>query len=182
MATHLQQDLYINLACIDRHMIRGRSKEYERVTMAMVRYGDVDAINETKGPIEFSEIARNISLTPASNHNKSRRRLILVEGAPGVGKSTFAWEYCRRWERGDIAQQYQLVLLIRLRDNGNGKAKTLKDLIHHPLEGVAEAVCRELVSSHELHVMIILEGFDELPGICRKDQSLFTSYLAQYYL
>ena len=54
-----------------------------------------------------------------------------MEGAPGVGKSTFAWEFCRRWERGEIAQQYQLVLLLRLRDDRMSRAKSLDDLIFH---------------------------------------------------
>ena len=53
--------VYINLVCIDRHSVSGRSREYAEVTQAMVRDGNVDAIvNVTKGPIDFSEIAKNI--------------------------------------------------------------------------------------------------------------------------
>ena len=68
------------------------------------------------------------------------KRVILVESASGVGKSTIAREFCRRWERKEIARQYQLVLLPRLRDDRICKSKNLKDLIYHPLEGVAQAV------------------------------------------
>ena len=73
--------------------------------------------------------------------------MILVEGDSGVGKSRFAREFCRRWERGEIAQQYQLVLLLRLRDDRISKAKSLRDLIYHPLEGVPYAVSDELILS-----------------------------------
>ena len=52
--------------------------------------------------------------------------MILVEGAPGVDKSAIASEFCRRWEKGEIAQQYQLVLLLRLRDDRISKAKGAK--------------------------------------------------------
>ena len=47
-----------------------------------------------------------------------------MEGAPGVGKSTFAWEFCRKWwSEENVAQQYDLVLLLRLRDKGTRNAR-----------------------------------------------------------
>ena len=171
--------VYINLACIDRKRVKSNSEDYDILTKNMVEYGDVDAIRTTKGPIEFSEIAKDISITSCEKDTAmSSRRLIIVEGAPGVGKSTFAWEYCRRWERGEIAEQYQLVLLLRLRDNTISEAKSLNDLIYHPLEGVPQAVCEELVHSHNLHTLIILEGFDELPDHCRKCSSVFNHLIS----
>ena len=174
--------VYINLALIDRKIV-GKSKEYEEVTMAMVRDGNVDVINKTKGPIKFSEIGENIYFSSSTDllntsPTNQRRQLILVEGAPGVGKSTFAWEYCRRWERREIAQQYQLVLLLRLRDDRTSRAKTLRDLIYHPMEGVPEAVCKRLLASHGSHVMFILEGFDELPDSGRREGSVFMQLIS----
>ena len=162
--------VYINLACIDRKRVSGKSKKYKEVTEAMVRDGNVDVIHEDKFPIDMDQIASG--LPP-----NTLETVILVEGAPGVGKSTFAGEYCRRWERGEIAQQYQLVLLIRLRDDRNSKAKTLKDLIHHPLEGVTEAV-NVLEATAGANTLIILEGFDELPDTCRSDNSVFMQLIS----
>ena len=176
--------IYINLALIDRKIVSGKSKEYKEVTEAMVRDGNVDVINETKGHIEFSKIGENIYFPSNSDsntrydENKKGRRLILVEGAPGVGKSTFAWEYCRRWERGEIAQQYKLVLLLRLRDDSINRAETLKDLIWHSMEGVPEAVCKQIVGSHGLHAMVILEGFDELRDSGRREGSVFMELIS----
>ena len=169
---------YINLACINRKDVKSR-REYEDVTKAMVQDGNVDTIQEKKGPIEFSEIAKDIHLpskAPASESDTrpvGDRRLILVEGAPGVGKSTFAWEFCRRWERGEIVQQYDLVLLLRLRDKGTRNATSLEQLIKpcHPLQGVSSAVCLQLVNSQSFHALIILEGYDELPDSQRNNSS-----------
>ena len=94
----------------------------QEVTKAMVECGDVDVVYGKKWPIDFDKIASGVCDTGC---------VVLVEGAPGVGKSTFAWEYCRRWERGKIGQHYQLVLLLTLRDPRMSRARTLGDLIYH---------------------------------------------------
>ena len=179
-------EIYINLAMINRQANSAKCKKYVEVTEAMVHDGNVDVIlKAAKEPIEFEAIAKNISIPckedapkkkRGSGHNE--RRLILVEGAPGVGKSTFAWEFCRRWERGEIVRQYQLVLLLRLRDERISKAKSLHDLIYHPLEGVDKAVCTQLALSHDFNCLIILEGFDELPDSCRNEQSIFIDLIS----
>jgi hypothetical protein len=159
--------VYINLVCIDRGKVTsGQRSEYEEVTKAMVRYGDVDVVHGKKWPINFDEIAAGIP-------DIGLEQVVLVEGAPGVGKSTFAWEFCRRWERGEIAQQYDLVLLLRLRDDSISKAKCLKDLIYHPSEKVCEAVVSELESCLGGNVLLLLEGYDELPDECRCRPSFF---------
>ena len=173
--------VFINLTCFDRESVSVKRGEYTNLTKAVVHDGNVDVINTEKGTMEFSEIAGGISI-PSSKYSdtqaSSEKRLILVEGAPGVGKSTFAKEFCRRWERGEVAQQYQLVLLLRLREDRISKAKNLKDLIYHPLEGVPQAVSEKLLLSRNFHALIILEGFDELPDHCRSDQSIFVQLIA----
>ena len=159
--------VYINLVCIDRAKINGGQKnEYDEVTKAMVEHGNVDVVHGKKWPIDFNEIAAGVP-------DIGLEQVVLVEGAPGVGKSTFAWEYCRRWERGEIAQQYQLVLLLRLRDERMSKAKTLTDLITYDSEDVRQAVSDDLERSHGSKTLILLEGFDELPDTCRTPQSVF---------
>ena len=156
-------EVYINLAIIKSDSKPLPLKEADEYTRAMVIDGNLDAILEKKRPIEFSDIAKDIS----------SGQIIVVEGAPGVGKSTFAWEFCRRWEREEIAQQYQLVLLIRLRDERMGNAKNLEDVICHPFK---DDIVKELESTLGANTLIILEGFDELSDTCRKS-SLFTQII-----
>ena len=55
-------------------------------------------------------------------------RLVLIEGAPGIGKSTFAWELCRKWEEFPCMQQYNLVVLLRLREEEVQKIDSVSQL------------------------------------------------------
>ena len=43
-------------------------------------------------------IDSNESFETSDEDEKETLRFILVEGPPGIGKSTFAWEVCRRWD------------------------------------------------------------------------------------
>ena len=142
--------IFINLACIDWKTVVTQA-EADEFTRAMVEDGNVDVIMKKKTPIDFGDIVRDLPAT-------ALEKVILVEGAPGVGKSTFAWEFCRRWERGEIAQQYRLVLLLRLRDEGLGKAKSLKDLFFHPSSKVGDAVEEDLIATLGVQSLFILEG------------------------
>ena len=157
--------IFINLACIDWRTVVTR-KEADEFTRAMVEDGNVDVIMKKKTPIEFSDIVQDLPDT-------ALEKVILVEGAPGVGKSTFAWELCRRWERGEIAQQYKLVLLLRLRDDRISKAQKLRDLLYHPENSVGDVVKADLIKTFGDKCLIILEGFDELPDACRTESSIF---------
>ena len=157
--------IFINLVCIDRKTVVTK-QEADEITKCMVCDGSVDVILKKKRPIKFSDITRDLPDT-------ALEKVILVEGAPGVGKSTFAWEFCRRWERGEIAKQYKLVLLLRLRDEQTMKAQSLADLICHPSDNTGPAVVEELKSTLGINTLIILEGFDELPITCQTQSSVF---------
>ena len=98
---------------------------------------------------------------------------MLVEGAPGVGKSTFAWEACRKWAEGEILEDFELVILIKLRDDSIRKAICLGDLIQYPRDPtIRQAVIDEITKSGGKGVLLLLEGYDELPTSLRDEASL----------
>ena len=132
--------------------------------MAMVR-GEIDQIARDKG-LDFCHVAKRLS-------NGSYPQVVLVEGAPGIGKTTFAWEFCKKWGKGESKQEYSLVVLLRLRDKRIQEAKCLRDLLYHPDETLPDVIAAELIDSLGEGVLILLEGLDELPESQRTESSVF---------
>ena len=92
-------------------------------------------------------------------------RLVLMEGAPGIGKSTLAWELCRNWDEFDSLKKYDLVILLRLREEEVQKITKVSEFFRpHRFSGIdEEALADEVHESQGSSVLFILDGFDELP-------------------
>ena len=102
---------------------------------------------------------------------------VLVEGGPGMGKSTLAWQVCHRWGRRELFDQYSTVLLLPLRDKRVQQAKQVEDLFFHLRDKkVQEEVKRDIDNGRD--TLVILDGLDELPGHLLSEQSIFTDILS----
>ena len=101
---------------------------------------------------------------------QGKLRLILIEGAPGIGKSTLAWELCRKWEELSCIQQYRLVILLRLREEEVQKITNVSDLFFFSYE--RESLAKEVLESQGSGILFILDGFDELPKQLQRNSFL----------
>lgn len=90
-------------------------------------------------------------------------KLVLIEGAPGIGKSTLAWELCRNWDKFPCMKQYILVVLLRLRERRVQNVENLLDFFFSYEIPDQKPVVDELVRCHGKGVLFVLDGFDELP-------------------
>ena len=131
--------------------------------------GDIDDIVKEKQPISIETIGQ-----PKGN---TLPKCILVEGAPGVGKSTFAWKLCRKWSKGKLLQQYRLVVLLRLRDKRVREAKCVSDLFYYYNPQFQQVVVKEIEATGGREVFLVFEGYDELPAKFRTSNSIFLDVL-----
>ena len=91
-------------------------------------------------------------------------RLIVVEGAPGIGKSTLAWELCRQWLTLISIKRFSLVVLLGLREEGVQSATDISDLFPCGDDpALSSLVAQEVKTENGNGVLFVLDGFDEFP-------------------
>ena len=159
---------FIHLAVVKKkHVTKREADEFTRATL----HGNIDEIIGKKEPLEFTQIG--------IKQDRSHARMILVEGAPGIGKTTFSWELGRRWSERKILQWYRLVVLLRLRDKRVREAKTIYDLLYYSDDEVRIDVAKEVIRNNGKSVLLLFEGFDELPRKLQTEESIFLDILCR---
>ena len=144
---------FFRLAMIKAATVKREHIDDKFVQMTIT--GKVDDILHQKYPIELKNIFQK---TP-----RGRRNVVLLEGAPGCGKSTLSVYICQQWEKGQLFNQFQLVILIRLRDPAVQNAKGLVDLLPCPDTKTAQLLAGIMMEMKCQDVLFILDGWDELP-------------------
>ena len=145
---------YINLAMIKRgHQGSDARDEFTKRTL----HGGVDQILASKTPINIEDL-----LVPEEG-GSDPVRFILVEGPPGIGKSTFAWEVCRRWNEIKSFRNYHTVVLLKLREKWVLNATKLFDLFRYPSDPeLSITIAKDLSKTHGRNLLLLLDGFDEI--------------------
>ena len=128
--------------------------------LRMTITGKVDDILRQKYPVKLKDIFLK---TPGE------RKVVLLEGAPGCGKSTLSVYICQQWEKGEIFNQFKLVILIRLRDPAVKNAKELADLLPCPDTTTAQQIAARMLANKCQDVLFVLDGWDELPPDLRNN-------------
>ena len=158
---------YIELAVISKKGIT--RKQADEFTMKSL-HGLTEEILREKTPIALDHILK-------PREDGTPVRCVLVEGAPGIGKSTLAWEVCHKWEELESVKQYELVVLVRLREKKAQEARRrcLEDLLPRD----ATTNMKELLAAigEGEGMLIVCDGFDELPHEQRQEGSVYIDLL-----
>ena len=163
---HLDTRKYINLAVINNdYANRKELIEFRKQTI----HGSIDDVLDWKAPIDIKDILKPNSLY-GTQYPVTQ---LLIEGAPGIGKSTFAWEVCQKWGHHQLFNEYSLVVLLKFRDKGVQEAKTVSDLFYYPHPKLQCDIVQDIVLSGGHGLLLILEGFDEAPASKRTMDSIF---------
>ena len=162
---------YVHLAVVKKEEVsKEQADEFTKSTI----HGNIDDICKEKQAVDFTEIGKQEDGTPA--------KLILVEGAPGIGKTTFSWKVCRKWAKGKILQEYGLVVLLRLRDKRVQEIKCVADLFYHSDREIQNSVAKDIQRHYGKSVLLLFEGYDELPRNLQTQQSIFLDILHKEFL
>ena len=159
---------YIRLALVKKEKVsRGEADHFTRLTLQ----GEIDTILKAKQPITMEDVLKD-----------NDTRLVVVEGAPGIGKSTLAWELCRQWPTLESLKCFSLVVLLRLREEGVQTATAISDLfpcLDDP--SLSRCVGEEVRKRMGEGVLLVFDGFDEFPAELRR-KSLVAEVIRGSYL
>ena len=123
----------------------------------------MDDILLKKSPIELEKLFENI---------EGERKVILIDGAPGSGKSTLTVHICQRWSRGELFQEFTIVILVQLRDPTVQSAQSIADLIPCRDKETAQQVAGAITDIDGRGILWVLDGWDELPAHLREKSLL----------
>ena len=130
--------------------------------------GNVDRILTQKKEVRYEDIFEKDVTGEESKHFR-----MLIDGAPGVGKTVLCRRFCKDWGAGNILQQFSIVWLLHLRDEEIAKAKSIEDILLLDDEELQEEIVRYLKKSEGNGNLLICDGFDELSQKERTERSLF---------
>ena len=153
---------FVQLAMIGSERQRRGNREEEMVRLA--QQGRIETIQSYKEPIDLNNIfaSQPLVMLPPPPHT----RVILIEGAPGGGKSILALHICHRWAQGDVIcslGRFDLVILAYLRDQVVQNATTLADILPARNFELSQIVASQIQSCDGRNVLLVFDGWDEFP-------------------
>ncbi|XP_022806871.1 uncharacterized protein LOC111343935, partial [Stylophora pistillata] len=124
--------------------------------------------------------------------NKGDDSIVLVEGSPGIGKTTFCLKISHDWANQNIPKEsafpvFKLVLLLKCRDiHGDVKDAIVDQLLPEDMDEKAKKKLIDYIEDfhNQESILIILDGLDELPeaGESHVDKLLYRRILSLCYV
>ena len=180
-----QPDHFTSLALI--HHREKRVTVQEVISIANIMHKGVGSESQLP-PTSLYKSTKNISdIFYQSNPNSENRtkdltNFILIEGAPGIGKTIFSREISFQWANKKLLVEKLLLFLVLLRDPNLHQIKSLEQFVCYVIgafkvNSTVKAIEQYLEETSGEHCAILLDGYDELPDEVRYNSYSFISQL-----
>ena len=163
----------------------------EQVTeMAEVTYvGDISSVMGDQPVVKSARLDSYKNIHKMFDTNKTTKEIneilaplekgeeasfVLIEGAPGIGKTVLLKEIAYRWGDKRLLQNFELVLLLCFRNPSLQQIKSVSDILNLFCRGDENAtkfvsVCSKyLFQNGGKNITLLLDGYDEYPEHLQK--------------
>ena len=140
-------------------------------TQSLALLGKVNTLQQyEKSTLNAANLTKDISdiFLPIIASDGSFTNLhILIEGAPGIGKTVLTKEIAYQWAKNELLKSKKLVLLVFLRECHLTQLRSIRGLLQNAFESSKISTC---LSEYLLHtdgedMVIIFDGYDELSEV-----------------
>ena len=136
-----------------------------------------------KQRLDYSRVTKNITdifaadptdITETGTSSTKTPKRILIEGAPGIGKTVLAKEIAYQWATSEILTKIKIVFLIYLRDPHLQSLATTKQLVEYMSDECLSSeqiatLTTYLANTEGQKLCIVMDGFDEYPASLQKN-------------
>ena len=125
--------------------------------------------------LDTSKVTKEVAEILAPLETSDDPQFILIEGAPGIGKSLLLKHIAYRWGTQKFLQKFKLVLLVCLRNPAVQKMSLIDDLLQSFCRRDRRATeivsaCSDYMSENNGEdLALLLDGYDEYPEGLRND-------------
>ena len=106
---------------------------------------------------------RRVNMEHILTFKDGERKVTLLKGPAGSGKSTVMWELKRRWASGELFSDIQFLICINLRNPQYHMAKDLVDIIPCPDDDLKKSVALCIKKRFGAGDGFFFDGWDEIP-------------------
>ena len=135
----------------------------------------LDSHEPLQGVLDNSTVTKELTEILAPLEQSKNPQFILIEGAPGIGKSILLKEIAYRWSKKQLLKIFKFVFLIQLRNPSIQQVVSVSDLLQLFCMGNRRAVdiaaaCHDhLYENGGKDLVFLFDGFDEYPEDLQKN-------------